>query len=173
MILQAEEDDLRPLYEQAMVHCDFKDVTKIQQIKFTNEPFSALSFRSRTYLSSKMPNAQYKIQREIVKTSSVLVYRYALILSYKNAQARKDKKRPAGELRRLFGGEDPTKDAAPHTQKPPPRATLPSNRPVKRSVHSYSSGFCGCGGDAFGAHLAGFRVNAGWDKDETVAATFQ
>lgn len=173
MTLQAEDDDPRPLYEQAMVQYDLQEVTKIRQIKFTDEAFPALSFRSQTYLSSKMPEAEYEIQREIVKTSSVLVCRYALILRYKNAQARKEKKRPAGELRRIYEGEDPTKDAAPRTKKTPPRATPAFSRPVKRPIHSYSSGFCGCGGDAYGAHLAGFRINAGWDKDETVAATFQ
>ena len=176
MVLEEDQDDSRPLYEQAMIQCSLDDVWRIRRVIFTHLGYPELTFRKHTYLCrSGMSDEEFRVQKEIVKSSCELVCRHVQIKRFSSARSRTNKRKHEQWdtiLRRLYEGEDPTGKSAVQLQRNEPAAQRNSIL-NKRNAFTYSSGFCCLGGDSMGAKLAGFRVPYAFDMDERSRVTYK
>jgi DNA (cytosine-5)-methyltransferase 1 len=177
MVLEEDEDDQRPLFEQAMVCYDLEEVVKLRHIKFTQLDFPALSFRTHTPLSKRqMTREVFEHQKAHIKNECELVCRYIRIKRFASAADRlNDKKHNQrySEARRLLEGEDPSRNIPVELKRCDSKKRVVRNSPQKPITNTYSSAFCGLGGDALGAKRVGFNIVASFDLDEKACLTFQ
>ncbi|KAF2399772.1 S-adenosyl-L-methionine-dependent methyltransferase [Trichodelitschia bisporula] len=156
LFVNAGLDDTRPFLTQGMEDVPAAEVIMPRTVAFVPAPSSGWQLGNAT-------------QPILVDSDAEFSCRYVLVSWHKSTAARTTKRAYEGELRGLYASE-----IAFFTGEPvgPQRVCPMSARRLPGEV-TYWDGFCGLGGAAQGAKMAGARVECAFDIDEKACTTFK